>query len=498
MLRRSDSATLSGPAAGAVLVLAALLLCISNGRTVVALAPWWALTFLLRFVRGRGLIAGLGLGAVVTILTAWITWRGIIPVPGSAYLTIAGSFGLIFFVPFVVDRLLAPRIGGFAGTFVLPLAFVTTELFTSISSPYGSWGSLAHTQLDDLPLVQMVSVTGTAGVVFLMAWFASVMNWAWEMRFSWKRVGFEVSIVVAIFTLVHLMGGVRLASRPRNATTVRVAGITVRAGEASRIMRLLDPDHTPEELKAVHNASAALFDTLFQRSEREARAGARIIAWSEANGLLVKQDEPATIARGREFATRNGVYLFMALAVATPGSPRYENLLVAIDPDGRTVFRYHKARPVPGDLEMGADRTIPKPVEGPAGGRIGTAICFDMDFPQMIRRAGRGRADILIAPSSDWLEIDPIHSRMAMFRGIENGFAVVRPTNKGLSIASDCQGRILAAADYFATADHRIVAQVPTLGSPTFYGAVGDLFAWACVLALAGLAVLAQGMRRPL
>jgi len=279
---------------------------------------------------------------------------------------------------------------------------------------------------------------------------------------------------------------------------VRVAGITVRAGEASRIMRLLDPDHTPEELKSVHNASAALFDTLFQRSEREARAGARIIAWSEANGLLIKQDEPATIARGREFATRNGVYLFMALAVATPGSPRYENLLVAIDPDGRTVFRYHKARPVPGDLEMGADRTIPKPVEGPAGGRIGTAICFDMDFPQLIRRAGRGRADILIAPSSDWLEIDPIHSRMAIFRGIENGFAVVRPTNKGLSIASDCQGRILAAADYFATADHRIVAQVPTLGSPTFYGAVGDLFAWACVLALAGLAVLAQGMRRPL
>jgi apolipoprotein N-acyltransferase len=115
-----------------------------------------------------------------------------------------------------------------------------------------------------------------------------------------------------------------------------------------------------------------------------------------------------------------------------------------------------------------------------------------MDFPQMIRRAGRGRADILIAPSSDWLEIDPTHSRMAIYRGIENGFAVVRPTNKGLSIAADCQGRTLAAAD------HRIVAQVPTLGAPTFYAAIGDLFAWVCVLALAGLAVLAQGFRRPL
>ena len=498
MIRRSDSAMLSGPASGAVLVLAALLLCLSNGRTPVSLAPWWALTLLLRFVRGRGVIVGIAGGALVAIVTAWIVWRGIIPVPGGSYLMIAGGFGLLFFIPFVVDRLLAPRIGGFAATFVLPLAFVTTELFTSLLSPYGSWGSLAYTQYDNLPLLQVLTWTGTAGVVFLMAWFAAVVTWAWEMRFSWKRVGFEVSIVVTLFSFVLLLGGVRLGERSRNATTVRVAGITVRWGEAAHIMRMLEPEPAPTELKTVRAASAALFDTLFQRSEREARAGARIVAWSEANGLVLKQDEPALLARAREFAARNGIYLFMALAVATPGSPRYENLLVAVDPDGQNLFRYHKARPVPGDLEMGADRTIPKPAPGPAGGRIAAAICFDMDFPQMIRRAGRGRADIMIAPSSDWLEIDPTHSRMAIFRGIENGFAVVRPTNKGLSIVADCQGRILAAADYFAASDHRIVAQVPTLGAPTFYAAVGDLFAWACVLALAGLAVFAQGFRRTL
>jgi apolipoprotein N-acyltransferase len=96
------------------------------------------------------------------------------------------------------------------------------------------------------------------------------------------------------------------------------------------------------------------------------------------------------------------------------------------------------------------------------------------------------------------MQIDPMHTRMAIFRGIENGFAVVRPTDKGLSVVSDGQGRILAAADYFASADHRIVAQVPTLGTRTFYAAAGDLFAWVCVLALAGLVLLAQGARRPI
>ena len=182
---------LSGPASGAVLVLAGMLLCLSNGRSVTSLAPWWALVFMLRFVRGRGLIVGLAAGLLVSALTALIVWRGMIPVPPGPYAAIAAGMGALFFVPFALDRVLTPRLGGFAGTFVLPLAFVTTELLTARLSPYGSWGSLAYTQYDNLPLIQMVSVTGTAGVVFLMAWCAAVVNWAWEHRFSWKRVGFE-------------------------------------------------------------------------------------------------------------------------------------------------------------------------------------------------------------------------------------------------------------------------------------------------------------------
>jgi apolipoprotein N-acyltransferase len=314
---------------------------------------------------------------------------------------------------------------------------------------------------------------------------------------SWKRVGFEATSFLALLSLIQLLGGVRLAARPRDTATVRVAGITVRSGDAAKVMSMLDPDYKPGDLKVVRAATETLHDSLFMRSEREVRAGARIVAWSEANGLVLKQDEPALVARGREFAAKHRVHLFMALGTATPGLPRYENQLVAIAPDGEISFRYHKAKPTPGDPEVGADRTIPKPV--PSGyGRLGGAICFDMDFPQLIHRAGRGGADILIAPSSDWLAIDPMHTRMAIFRGIENGFAVVRPTNKGLSAAADCNGRILAAADFFATPDPRIVAQVPIRGTRTFHAAVGDLFAWLCLLALAGLAVVGQVFRRPL
>ena len=145
---------------------------------------------------------------------------------------------------------------------------------------------------------------------------------------------------------------------------------------------------------------------------------------------------------------------------------------------------------MPGDPERGADSELP--VVETVFGRIACAICFDADFPSLMRDAGRARADILIVPSSDWKAIDPIHTRMALVRGVENGCAVVRQTNLGLSAAADAYGRILASVDYFHTRPYVMIAQVPTSGTGTLYTRWGDLFAWLCLAALLPLAGMAR------
>jgi apolipoprotein N-acyltransferase len=81
---------------------------------------------------------------------------------------------------------------------------------------------------------------------------------------------------------------------------------------------------------------------------------------------------------------------------------------------------------------------------------------------------------------------------MASFRGIENGFSIVRATGNGLSAAFDYQGRTLAAAD-FSTTKQAMVAHVPTHGVKTIYTVIGDLFAWLSMVgfvALVGLALV--------
>jgi apolipoprotein N-acyltransferase len=82
--------------------------------------------------------------------------------------------------------------------------------------------------------------------------------------------------------------------------------------------------------------------------------------------------------------------------------------------------------------------------------------------------------------------------RMAEFRGIEQGATLVRHPGNGLSVATDCQGRILAGMDHSQTSgDRPMVAEVPTRGVRTIYSRVGDAFSWLALFAPAGLTVTA-------
>ena len=88
-------------------------------------------------------------------------------------------------------------------------------------------------------------------------------------------------------------------------------------------------------------------------------------------------------------------------------------------------------------------------------GRMATAICFDADFPEFIRQAGQGSADLLIVPANEWKAIKNIHAQMAAFRAIENGVLARAAAASGISSAFDPWGRVLGVADYFAPAIER-------------------------------------------
>ena len=485
------------------LALATALMAFANGRHTIAVAAWLAPLFLLRFVRTQKPTRGL-LIAWVVVTGVWaFQFRGMAPVPGVFYFVLAAVFGLLGVLPFVLDRVTAPRVGGFAATFILPSAWVVTEYLVATFTPYGSWGSAGYSQHENLALLQIVSVTGLYGVSFLIAWFASVSNWAWEQGFRWPEIRVGVLSFLAIGLATLFLGGARLSLLAPDESTVRIASLTrpdidlLPTPEVARAART--GTATEDQLDVIRHQASLINDDLLQRTDREALAGAKIVFWGETNGFAFKEDEPALIRRAAELARTQKIYLGMAVGTWNTGRAKpLENKLLLLDPVGNVVWENWKAIPVPGgEAAISAlDDGRIKSAETPYG-RLGAVICFDMDFPGLLRQAGQANTDIMLVPSNDWKEIDPWHSHMARIRAIEQGFNLVRHASNGLSVAADYQGRVLNSMDHYTAASDRVlVSQVPIKGRTTLYSRIGDAFAWLCLTGLLVLSVAAWNKPR--
>ena len=109
------------------------------------------------------------------------------------------------------------------------------------------------------------------------------------------------------------------------------------------------------------------------------------------------------------------------------------------------------------------------------------AICKDMDFPRTVRGDARSGVQLMIVPASDFNRDGWIHARIAILRGVENGFAMLRSTFDGLHSVTDAQGRVVASADTSRSGTVVLTAVVAPGNGPTLYTHIGDVFAWACV-----------------
>ncbi len=473
------------------LLIAAALLPFAGGADTVALAAWLAPVFLLRFTRTQALKVWLPSAYVLLVAVGAFQARGMMPISGIAFYLVLIAYGIPAVAPYVIDSLLARRLNGLALTLVFPTAWAAKEYLMSFG-PFGSWGSAAYTQYGNLPLLQILSVTGLWGIPFLIGWFAAVCNWLWQAGPESKPARRGAWLCVGTVAAVMLLGGARMSLFPPSSETVRTASISKRqvmspnAALGAAVQRVLSGKATSDDMNAFDGWAAANDDDLLSRTEREMQAGAKIVFWGEGNAIVTKGNEAAFVARGAGLAAKYHVYLGMALGAWNTGRPRpLDDKLILIQPDGHVAWEYTKTHPVPGSeaaMEQPGDGKL-RDLDTPYG-RLSSAICFDADFPRLLAQAGAVGTDIVLDSSNDWAAIDPIHTQMASFRAIEQGFNLIKETSQGLSAAFDYQGRRLAATDYYHTSDYAMISDMPTRGVRTIYSRLGDWFAWICIAGL--------------
>jgi apolipoprotein N-acyltransferase len=167
--------------------------------------------------------------------------------------------------------------------------------------------------------------------------------------------------------------------------------------------------------------------------------------------------------------------------------------LVVIQPDAAAPVTYNKHHLIPGlerQYTPGDSYTL---LAGTP--RIGLAVCKDMDFHDTARAYAARQAQLLLVPAWDFSIDGRFHSRMAIMRGVEGGFAIARAARSGRLTLGDDRGRVVAEASSEGH-DAELVGNLPLHDTHTLYARWGDWLVWLSLLASVAWLVLAFLPRR--
>jgi apolipoprotein N-acyltransferase len=305
-------------------------------------------------------------------------------------------------------------------------------------------------------VIQVAELAGTPRIVFVVTLFASLV----AVEIDRRRGGAPSAWVVPLLVLAVALGygALRLAIRDAAATvTVGLAALDVR----------------PEDTGG-HELWAAYGRAIDQLAER----GARIIVLPEKIVAVDVAAAPALQRRLGALAEYYGVTLVAGVAVV--GDGRRENRAWLFGPAGGLAADYSKQHLIPG-LEAAFTPGRVDAVQVVNAEILGVAICKDLDFPALGQRYGVKDARLMLVPAWDFRRDDWQHARMAILRGVESGFTVVRAARDGLLTISDRHGRVLTQATSAQGRMTLALGPAPR-GAPTLYVELGDVFGWVCVV----------------
>ncbi len=367
-----------------------------------------------------------------------------------------------------------------------PTAIVAFEYLFSLSQ--GTFMSTGYTQLADLPVLQLASITGIWGISFVVNLFPAGLA---ALVYAPAKLRPRMATAFVVFYACLLSYGlVRLSRTPQAPSSVLVGLLETHAGQ-----NMFPPDAP---------SSIALFQQYASQVEPLAAQGAQYVILPEMSSLVPDAAIPKLDEMFEKAARDAHVQVLVGILHITGHGAYNEARLYSATGEIETIYRKHhpvptwEARTTPGteisvlacarsDKENRASQqsTDPQPES-----KIGIEICRDMDYPELARRYGKQQVGLVLVPAWDQgVDVDADwHGHLSLMRGVEDGFSIVRDAKNGFLTASDDRGRILAETP--TRSDGALVTMLTRVSvryDPTLYQKWGDWFAW---LDLAGLFAL--------
>lgn len=392
-----------------------------------------------------------------------------------------------FAVSFLKKRLTLPVYLSAPVVWVL-LEYVRGFLFTGFP-----WSFLAHSQDRFLHFIQVVSITGTYFISFIIVAINCIIYNVIRRR------SVSVIYVSVIFLLVagSLIYGFRELGRQEEGTL-----------QAAIIQGNIRQDVKWDEAFKIRTIRT------YYRKTLEGAGNADLIIWPETAMPFVFEveiyankyikDLPALLRSDLLFGT-----------VSRDSAGRYHNSAYLIDRKSETVGVYSKVHLVPFGEYTPLVRYLPFlekltatggdffPGEGHLPlrariGNIGMLICYEGIFPYITNETVRNGAQVLVNLTNDaWYERTSApfqHLAFYVFRAIETDRFLLRSANTGISAVIDPKGRIRAQTPIFVETVLR--SSFSLKDTKTFYVRYGDYFIVILCLALAVMCAVKFIMKR--
>ena len=432
-----------------IALLSGIMFFLSQGLSDVWALAWFAPAPLLWLAYGdtprwQVLLASLAAFAAGQVYLVQCYWGRIPPL-------LIAPLALVLCVAFAIAVLFSGetlrRNSPWAALVAFPAFWTALEYGIGLVSPHGSWGALGYAEVSFPAGIQVASLFGVHAVTFVLCLSANAV--ALLLRRRWTAGGAGVAVCVGALVFGFLRLAVPVGPR-----------VSVAALSDAATRNVASHERTLAAEKAAAESYASYIGQL---------PGVRVVAIPEGALPMQASEQQAVLAPLAAAAKAHH-----ALVVAGTFTPvPVQNRAFAFLPDGG-VESYAKRHPL-----LPFETEVPGREPGLLGGGYATQICKDMDFPDTVRGTAAHGVRLMIVPADDFVRDGWIHARMAVMRGVENGFAVLRSAFDGLETISDAQGRILARAPT-AQGMVAITADVPLGPGPPLYTRLGDVLPWLC------------------
>ena len=381
-----------------------------------------------------------------------------------------------------------------------PVAWVAVELARTRITGF-PWDLLGISQVDNIPLARIATVTGVYGLSFEIM----VVNAAMAAAFLVPRDTSKKLLLAALGAAVILQSG-RLMPVPaipadRTATLVQ-ANVPILEGA----------DWTREYFNATLND--------LTRLSYSTQNSSHLVVWPESPAPFYTSDPLFRDAVSNLARQANTWVLTGSIGInnarLNPGAAtEIYNSGALLSPLGEWSARYDKAHLVPfgeylpfkrvfgfaggltkevGDFTPGTSRV---PLDA-GGTKLGTFICYESIFPDEVRESANQGAQVFVNISNDGWYGDSgayaQHLKQSRMRAVENARWLLRDTNTGVTASIDPYGRIVARVPRKVRT--ALAAPFALSNETTFYTRHGDWFAYACAI-ICGVALFIPKAEAP-